>query len=744
MRVLGTSGRSSKARGNRLIARCVLAALSISILLASVASPSTAQVPATVTVTGVVRTAGGAPVEGMSITFANAVTASAVTGPDGSYSASFASGSVDISLQGDSATSSTDPLPVIIQVLPFNTTITASQTLDLTLPATTTVNVHVEDRQGAPVSGASLSAPGNIFGFVAGASDIPLAPGLPGAKIRFPASYPNGNSTNPDGDLALFGFAGTYAGVRASVTTGGQARHSDLADIDAAASSTFTFTIPDPADTVAVSGVVRTAGGAPVAGAQLEFSNSAGSVSKVTGQDGSYSVAVAGGSVGVQISTGSASSTDPLPATFTQSFTTSITSDRTLDLTLPATTTVSVHARDPLGAPIPGASLRADIGFGIVLGQATVSLGPDLPATQMLFTPSYPTGNTTNLSGNLTMVGFAGSYQGVYAGITSGGQNHRSSSTTINATVNAIVTFTLPVSIADGALSGRVTGHDGEPIEGARVWAYSSSDGWVPTHSAVTDANGDYSVTAPPGAYRLLFIPPANSLLPNVWYLGASSRETTTAVTIPSGSTRTGVDQQLTTGSAVSGRITGPDDEPIEGAQVWAYSPSDGWLPGHAATTDADGDYTVTAPAGTYRLLVMPPADTLLPNTWYLGASSRETASPVVTTTGSTQTGVDVRLALGSGISGHVGSSWGTPIAGMQVWAYSPADVWVPSYTATTDANGKYTIVAPPGTYRVAFIRPLGFPAIWHAGASTRDTATPVVTVVGSIQTGIDLTLPVV
>ena len=103
-------------------------------------------------------------------------------------------------------------------------------------------------------------------------------------------------------------------------------------------------------------------------------------------------------------------------------------------------------------------------------------------------------------------------------------------------------------------------------------------------------------------------------------------------------------------------------------------------------------------------------------------------------------------------VSGVVVTDGGAPVKGVVLTfssgigttsAVTGPDGWVPSHAATTDADGNYTLTAHPGAYRLAFIPPGGLPPVWYLGASTRDTATPVVTTAGSIVTGIDQPLSV-
>ncbi|MGH3659517.1 MAG: MSCRAMM family protein, partial [Micromonosporaceae bacterium] len=61
-------------------------------------------------------------------------------------------------------------------------------------------------------------------------------------------------------------------------------------------------------------------------------------------------------------------------------------------------------------------------------------------------------------------------------------------------------------------------------------------------------------------------------------------------------------------------------------------------------------------------------------------------------------------------ISGTVTDAQGAPVAGVDVWAYTPADAWVGSLQAKTDAQGAFAFaeVEPGVDYRILFRPPAG------------------------------------
>ena len=65
---------------------------------------------------------------------------------------------------------------------------------------------------------------------------------------------------------------------------------------------------------------------------------------------------------------------------------------------------------------------------------------------------------------------------------------------------------------------------------------------------------------------------------------------------------------------------------------------------------------------------------------------------PVTVAAGTTKPGIDIKLALGGKITGRITDTSGRPVAGACVLTYGDED----NYTATTNANGVYTLRGLP------------------------------------------------
>jgi hypothetical protein len=195
----------------------------------------------------------------------------------------------------------------------------------------------------------------------------------------------------------------------------------------------------------------------------------------------------------------------------------------------------------------------------------------------------------------------------------------------------------------------------------------------------------------------------------------------------------------------LSGTITDLGAQPLGGVGVWAYAPTDSWLPTMAATSGPDGVYAFpTLPAGSYVLGFHPGPASGIPVQWR--ASSTRGASPAVSVVDSAHPNVvDEQLVAGSSIAGTVHGPDGQPIGGVQVRAYVVGvSAYFPSAVTTSAADGTYALGGLlPGNYEVAFLPTAGSGALlqWYHGHASRNAADPVTLSSAAPVTGIDVQL---
>jgi hypothetical protein len=180
---------------------------------------------------------------------------------------------------------------------------------------------------------------------------------------------------------------------------------------------------------------------------------------------------------------------------------------------------------------------------------------------------------------------------------------------------------------------------------------------------------------------------------------------------------------------AAFGTVRDPAGEPLAGAQVWAYTPTDTWVGSLQTVTDAQGsyafdDFELGVP---YRILFLGPSGSTFVPRWFDRASTRQLARAITLSAGQFVQ-ANIGLIEGSSISGSVLDMDGNPVEGVDVWAYQFGDTWVGSYAAPTGSDGTYRIenVFQGRDYQVRFVPPTdsGLAAEWWDDTPNRQLAT--------------------
>jgi hypothetical protein len=204
-----------------------------------------------------------------------------------------------------------------------------------------------------------------------------------------------------------------------------------------------------------------------------------------------------------------------------------------------------------------------------------------------------------------------------------------------------------------------------------------------------------------------------------------------------------GVLVALLAGTALAGTITGTvtagdTRQPLASMVVAAYDPS-GTLRG-TATTDSAGLYVLTLPAGSYRVLAYDNSG-VYATVFDGGAESFETTR--VTTLGATQTvHIDFALPPGGDVTGIVSSPSGAAVANGVVEVYNLSGTRR-AFT-TTNASGGYSVVLPPGEYKVVAYDTSGtFAASFYRDATDFAAATAVRVTARQTTSAIDFRLGV-
>lgn len=297
-------------------------------------------------------------------------------------------------------------------------------------------------------------------------------------------------------------------------------------------------------------------------------------------------------------------------------------------------------------------------------------------------------------------------------------------------------------TVMAATITGQVVDAEGDPVVGAVVGSYLPTDGWIGAAHTTTDDTGAYALNGvAPGANRVVVLPPGGSGLALQWYGPAPTRAAAAAIDVAAGASVVGIDIALPGQSSIGGMVTDTGGNPVAGATVVGYRPTDTWVGSAVTTTADDGSYQLLGvTADDYRVLAWPsPASGLVPG-WYGG-----TPTPVTVADQTAVPGIDIVLGAHATIAGTVTSIAGGPAAGVSVQAFATTDSWVPTASTTTAADGTFTIAGlGAGSYQLRYVPGpgSGLTARW-LGSSTDRGSSPSIDLDPSEQVlGADIALP--
>lgn len=251
--------------------------------------------------------------------------------------------------------------------------------------------------------------------------------------------------------------------------------------------------------------------------------------------------------------------------------------------------------------------------------------------------------------------------------------------------------------VAAGYATGYVTTTGGTPLPAMTVAAYNA-DG-TRRGFTTTATNGSFTLALPPGTYRIAAWDDALSYT-TTFFDDASSFDAAAPVTIAA-SVSTALSIKLVRGAKVTGIITDRSTlAPLAGMRATAWDVA-GNVAG-SAITSADGSYAMAVRPATVRIVVDDP-NGVYATSFFNDANSFAAATPIVAEAAKTVT-ASAMLVAGGRIAGRVASTAGAAIANVGVAGYN-ADGSVRAST-TSDATGAYSLLLPPGDYRIGAADP--------------------------------------
>lgn len=282
----------------------------------------------------------------------------------------------------------------------------------------------------------------------------------------------------------------------------------------------------------------------------------------------------------------------------------------------------------------------------------------------------------------------------------------------------ALLAFAQQAFAAAPQIAGTVTSAVTKaPLAGSEVCEYPN-EGGAGMVCAQTDAKGDYVLkVGRAGTFVMHFDTAVEGLVPQTFYKDVFVSREATPVKVGEGATVSGIDEAIEEGGRISGRVRSSSTQaPIQGVEACAELPDvdqRGVEPHRTcATTNAGGEYEIKGltpgegePVGGYEVEFTSGLDYI--SQFYDGKLERYSGTRIPIQLGATVPDVDAELEEGGEISGRVTSQVnGEPVAGAQACAGGEA---FPSYCATTNAAGEYTIARLPShQYRVYFSGPGG------------------------------------
>ena len=265
---------------------------------------------------------------------------------------------------------------------------------------------------------------------------------------------------------------------------------------------------------------------------------------------------------------------------------------------------------------------------------------------------------------------------------------------TTDVTLNAMV---LEVAYS---ISGTVTESDDiTPIENIMVEIWDTAGDWVA--STMTDENGDYSIMATEGSYKVSVCPTCTDGTPlpyqSEYYNDADSFGSADVVEVDGDNVGL-INFSLADANMISGTVYEDDGTtPITNLHVFVEDLNGNWIEG--SNTNDSGDYSIPVAPGEYKVKACPTCmDTPLHfiDEYYQDAISFDDAD-TVDVSGGDQGGINFVLNPASFISGTVYENDGsTTIPYLQVYAVdSETEEWVAG--VDSDDYGNYTLAVPAG-----------------------------------------------
>ncbi len=259
------------------------------------------------------------------------------------------------------------------------------------------------------------------------------------------------------------------------------------------------------------------------------------------------------------------------------------------------------------------------------------------------------------------------------------------------------LTLMLAIGANAATISGTVTNENGSPLAAMTVAAYTNAGTLVA--STATPSIGTYTLTLPAGTYRVLAYDPTGAFATS-FHANADSFESSTSIVLTSTQT---VDFRLARAGHITGRVLSATEAALPKITVAVYNLS-GTRRGFT-TTDSAGAFTLSVPAGTYKVAAYD--DTFAYATTFFENATSLAAAKELVVIATQSTTANLHLPAAAKITGTITDrATLAPLAGMRATAYA-SDGTIAAQ-ALTGSDGKYAMAARGGALRVVVDDPNG------------------------------------
>ncbi len=236
-------------------------------------------------------------------------------------------------------------------------------------------------------------------------------------------------------------------------------------------------------------------------------------------------------------------------------------------------------------------------------------------------------------------------------------------------------------------IRGKVSDSASNPVPGIFVDAFDSvTREWV--SDSLTDGQGNYSITVPPGSYKVAVNTLGTDFL-REFFLDSGSFEDALEIVVTANKNAENKNFSLSKGNTIKGQITDIFNNKLQGVFVNVFDASSGELV-NFGETDSDGNYEVAVLPGRYNVVVEVFGTNFSP-------AIRE--SVVVKSNGESPI-INFILNVSNFVKGKVASSTGAPLANIFIEALnSETGVFVDF--GVTGLTGEYSIPLHPGGYTI-------------------------------------------